>query len=105
MARNNAYLARQKAALDEHVQRSRRYTIQQCCDFMLLAAAKEFGFGSERLKRLMDAWVEQFNEYADMLTEDIPGDKDFEYTKSVVDRRLKAACGDWFQDWSVRYGI
>ncbi len=55
MPKNSAYLARQAARQRALTDEVRRYTIQQCGDFMLLAAAEAFGFGEDRLKRLSDA--------------------------------------------------
>lgn len=103
MPKNSAYLARQAARQRALTDEVRRYTIQQCGDFMLLAAAEAFGFGEDRLKRLSDAWATKFDEYADLLIDDLKGDKDFEYTKAIIDRQLQQACGKYFQPWEERY--
>ena len=71
MPKNSAYLARQAARQRALTDEVRRYTIQQCGDFMLLAAAEAFGFGEDRLKRLSDAWATKFDEYADLLIDDL----------------------------------
>ena len=52
---------------------------------------------------MSDRWASIFDEYADMLSEDMKGDKDFEYTKSLVDRRLEKCCGKYFKPWEERY--
>ena len=103
MGKNNSFLARQQLRQRILIDNARRYTIQQCADFMLISAAEEFGFGEQRLKRLSDRWASIFDEYADMLSEDLKGDKDFEYTKSLVDRRLEKCCGKYFKTWEERY--
>ena len=103
MGKNNSFLARQQLRQRILIDNARRYTIQQCADFMLISAAEEVGFGEKRLKRPSDRWASIFDEYADMLSEDLKGDKDFEYTKSLVDRRLEKCCGKYFKPWEERY--
>ena len=85
MGKNNSFLARQQLRQRILIDNARRYTIQQCADFM------------------SDRWASIFDEYADMLSEDLKGDKDFEYTKSLVDRRLEKCCGKYFKPWEERY--
>lgn len=99
----NAFLVRQQAKQRALMDEVRKYTIRQCGDFMLIAASEEFGFGESRTKRLFDRWVSMFDEYADMLDEDLKGDKSFEYTKSLIDRRLQSCCGKYFKPWEERY--
>ena len=95
------YIPMPTAALCEA---QRRFTIQQCADMMLIAAHEAFGFGPERLRRLMETYQTVFDEYADMALEDGQTDKDIEYTKGKLDRALKSICGDWFVPWEERYG-
>lgn len=103
MAKNSNFLARQQLRQKLLIDEARRYTIQQCGDFMLIAAAEEFGFGEDRIKRLSDRWASIFDEYADLLSDDLKGDKDFEYTKSIIDRKLQQCCGKYFKPWEERY--
>ena len=82
---------------------ARRFAIQQAKDMLLIAAHDEFGFGKERLKRLGDAYDRMFFEYADLALDDASVDKHIEYTKSVIDRKLKEILGPYFVPWEERY--
>ena len=82
---------------------ARRFALQQSKDMMLIAANEAFGFGPERLKRLSDAYDAAFIQYANLTVEDAQSDKSIEYTKSVVDRKLKEICGPYFDPWEERY--
>lgn len=54
MAKQSGYLqklAAQQAVRDE---KTRRFTLQQCKDMMLITMHEDFGWGEERLKKLSD---------------------------------------------------
>lgn len=100
MAKQSAFLARQEARTQAILAEQRRMVIQQCCDMVMIAAHEAFGFGPERLHRLLLAYQDTWDEYATMTLEDAV---DMEYTKHRVDEALKSICGDWFQPWEERY--
>lgn len=56
MAKQSGYLqklAAQQAVRDE---KTRRFTLQQCKDMMLITMHEDFGWGEERLKKLSDCY-------------------------------------------------
>lgn len=104
-ANSAAYQARREAERQVEDQYRRYFTMQQFMDFVLIAAADEFGFGPDRLKRLNERTMQVATEYSNLLLEDVEGDRDFEYTKSVIDRKLKQICGENFEPWEIRYNF
>lgn len=103
MPRKNAFLAKQQARTEALCRTQRLFTIQQCSDMMLIAAADEFGFGADRLVRLKRKYDEVFAEYAKMAISDGADDPDIVYTREKVDRKLKQILGDAFSPWEERY--
>lgn len=104
MARRvNPMLAKLEDRHKREMAYQKSFTIQQCCDMMLIAAHVAFGFGSDRLARLKEAYDSAFNEYADMAISDSADDPSIEYTKSKLDRKLKQILGDRFVPWEERY--
>ena len=104
MAKQSGYLqklAAQQAVRDE---KTRRFTLQQCKDMMLIAAHEAFGFGPDRAKVLGDMFDKVFMEYAQMTIADSRDDRDLWYTKDKVDAKLKEVCGENFSPWEERYG-
>lgn len=100
-----AYRERREAERTALEKFNRFFTMQQMMDFVLIAAADEFGFGPDRLKRLNERAMQVATEYSTLLLEDVEGDRDFEYTKAVIDRKLKQVCGENFEPWEVRYNF
>ena len=96
----NAYLAKVKAQREYEIARARLFTIQQCKDMAIIAAAQTFGLGPDRVKRFSDTYDKVFTEYAIMVQEDT---KDIEYSKYKVDEALKAVCGEYFAPFDERY--
>ena len=82
----------------------RDFTIQQCTDMLLIAANEAFGFGEDRLVKLLEAYQRVFEDYAEMAIEDGRADPDIEYTREKVDRKLRQILGDHFRPWEERYG-
>ena len=65
MAKQSGYLqklAAQQAVRDE---KTRRFTLQQCKDMMLITMHEDFGWGEERLKKLSDCYDQTFMTYAE----------------------------------------
>ena len=63
MAKQSGYLqklAAQQAVRDE---KTRRFTLQQCKDMMLITMHEDFGWGEERLKKLLIFDREDFKTY------------------------------------------
>lgn len=93
-------LAAQQAVRDE---KTRRFTLQQCKDMMLITMHEDFGWGEERPKKLSDCYDQTFMTYAEMCLADAKTDKQIWFTQGKVDERLKKACGKYFVPWDERY--
>ena len=65
-----------------------------------IAANEALGMGEGRCVAFSMAFDKALIEIVHTCLEDTP---DIEYTKEVVDRKLKAICGDHFAPWEVRY--
>lgn len=93
-------LLAQQAVRDE---KTRRFTLQQCKDMMLITMHEDFGWGEERLKKLSDCYDQTFMTYAEMCLADAKTDKQIWFTQGKVDECLKKACGKYFVPWDERY--
>ena len=100
MSGQSGLMRRFQAALELQQKRDEYFMRQHMCDLALLTLHDEFGFGPERLKRFVDALVVKTNDYCDLWDEDAKGR---EYSKDVLDRALKAACGQYFAPYEERY--
>lgn len=85
-----------KKQLDRHV------TMQLMADAAMIAAHKVFGAGQKRCTEFHRELCNTYEEMAKICAEDT---KDMEYTKSVVDRKLKEIFGDSVQPWDERYSL
>ena len=108
MGKPNTYLQLRAANLQiQQLQRdiwmSKGFTIQQCLDIAQVALHEEFGFGPTYQTRFANAFRRCFVEYADLCLDDGKDDVDIVYTKGVLDRALRAACGDDIPDFDQRY--
>ena len=105
MAKPSAFWAKVNAAYEYRLKKQREHCIQQCRDIMVIAANKEFGFGSERAKRLLETFDSVFLAYAFEVIEDAKADKAIEYSKSRLDGALKQILGENFVPWEERYNF
>lgn len=105
MARGkNPMLAKIEAKHQRELNFFRTFTIQQCMDMAMIALNDKFGFGAERLDQFETAFYDVFREYATNTIEDAKTDKDIEYTKGSLDRKLQQIMGEHFVPWEERYG-
>ena len=100
----NPMLAKLQAKHEQELNFFRTFTIQQCIDMAMIALNDKFGFGAERLNQFEDTFYEVFKEYAQSTIEDAKTDKDINWTKGVMDRKLKQIMGEHFVPWEERYG-
>lgn len=57
-----------------------------------------------RLQKFFDAYMSVEHEISELVSNDYKDDKDVEYSKAVIDRRLLQAVGpELFCDWNTRY--
>ena len=73
---------------------------QLMVDILTIVLNREFGFGAKRLRRMWDTFSKMHDDFVTIWNED---SKDIEYTKQVMDRELKAICGEYFVPWEERY--
>lgn len=108
MGKPNTYLQLRAAEqrirqLEQEVWMSKGFTIQQCLDIAQIALHEEFGFGPAYQSRFGRAFRRAFVEYAELCLEDGADDEDIVYTKGVLDRALRSACGDEVPPFDERY--
>ena len=94
----NAYAMelQRKKELERHVSR------QLMADSAVIAAAKGFKAGRKRCTEFHRELCKTYDDMAKICAEDT---KDMEYTKAVVDRKLKEILGDDMQPWDERYSL
>ncbi len=101
--KKHPFLAQLEARHEQEMDIQRSVTIQQCADLMMIAAADEFGFGEERLVRLHKRFEQVFREYAQLTVDDAKSDRNMEFAKEKMDRKLKQILGSHFTPWEKRY--
>lgn len=74
--------------------------VQMCKDAAMIAANEALGMGEGRCVAFSRAFDKALNEIVQTCLEDTD---DIEYTKAVIDRKLKDICGENFQPWESRY--
>ena len=82
-----------------------RNRMQLAEDAAFMAANEVLGLGAGRAKAFGDAFVKYANEIAELVVEDSKSDKDIEYAKAVLDRRIREIVGEEnFSPFDERYG-
>ena len=81
-----------------------RMTLQLAQDAAMIAANEVLQLDPGRAEEFALAFMETINDIGILMHDDQKDDKDYIYTRGVVDRRLKKICGDKFQPWEERYG-
>ena len=91
------------AALQYHIDYMKGFTMQQCLDVAQIANHLEFEHGPEEAARFKRRFKDTFLECADLCVEDGAADEEIVYTKDVMDRALREACGDDILPFDERY--
>ena len=91
---------REGAAYLRGLRDGRRFMRQLMYDLSCVALNETEGMGYDRLNRFGEALTKLYDEFAVIFNSD---SRDQEYTKSVLDRRLKQIAGDKFIPWEDRY--
>ena len=81
-----------------------RMTLQLAQDAAMIAANEVLQMGPDRAPEFAAAMRDVVNEIADVMLKDQKDDEKFDYTRGMVDRRLKKICGENFVPWEERYG-
>lgn len=82
---------------------SKGFTMQQCLDIAQIALHQEFGFGPVYQERFEKKFKNLFVDSAELCKADGKDDQEIVYTKEVMDRELRAACGDDIKPFDERY--
>lgn len=86
MSRRNAFLARQEATQQAYIEASERVTRQLMVDSMMIVLNRDFGFGFDRIKKLVDALTETYDQYHDALDGGVEAD----YVQEKLDAAIRA---------------
>lgn len=103
MARPSGFVMRIQEQQKANERIIRLFAIQQAKDMMLITMHRDFGFGPDRIRKLSEAYDQTFHDYILLCLDDAKDDAKIEYTKEMVDRALREACGESFQQWDERY--
>ena len=109
MANNpkNAYLARIEQEKQDRARIAQYVNERQSLDALIVAINEEFGFGEERINRLISRYIEKRKEIADMFLDDRHknNDKELTYSKGKLDKRLQSIMGPDYPEHDVRYTV
>ena len=103
----NAYLAQLEQRMQDRARVSQYVNERQSLDALIVAINEEFGFGAERINRLISRYIEKRKEIADMFLDDRHknNDKELTYSKGKLDKRLQSIMGADYPEHDVRYTV
>lgn len=101
MSGRNAFLARIEEEKQKYARAAVHWSEQNMMDLAALVLNEQFGFGADRLEKFNRAMETMHDEFATIWNSDTA---DTEYSKAVLDRKLKEIYGDRFVPWNERYG-
>ena len=103
----NAYLAQLEPRMQDRARVSQYVNERQSLDALIIAINDEFGFGAERIGRLLSKYIDTRIEVADMFMDDRYKNKDKEiaYAKAKLDKRLQSIRGPDYPEHDVRYTV
>ena len=109
MAKPNAQVlliqARKEIAqLQQDIWVAKGFTMQQCLDIAQITLHEQFGFGPTYQARFEQAFKNAFVDRAELCKLDGKDDKEIVYTKEVIDRELRSACGE-IRPFDERYAL
>lgn len=103
MPKQNAFLSKLETKHRFELYQDRLFTVQYCKDAAMIAAAEIFGMGEKRAAEFSEKYDYFLNEISKLIHDDSRADRDIEYSRAVIDRRLREICGSGFQEWDERY--
>lgn len=99
--REHSFISVVDKRVDKTLESTRWTQIQMCIDAAMIAANEIFNMGPTRAPKFEQSFLETYIDIIDTITEDT---KDLEYTKEVLDRKLKPIWGEEnFKPYDVRY--
>ena len=103
----NAYLAQLEQRMQDRARVSQYVNERQSLDALIVAINEEFGFGAERINRLISRYIETRIEVADMFMDDRykNNDKELTYSNGKLDKRLQSVMGPEYPEHDVRYTV
>ena len=103
----NAYLAQLEQRMQDRARVSQYVNERQSLDALIVAINEEFGFGEERINRLISRYIEKRKEIADMFLDDRHknNDKELSYSKGKMEKRLQSIMGPDYPEHDVRYTV
>ena len=103
----NAYLAQLEQRMQDRARVSQYVNERQSLDALIVAINEEFGFGAERINRLLARYIETRKEIADMFLDDRHknNDKELTYSNGKLDKRLQSVMGPEYPEHDVRYTV
>ena len=103
----NAYLAQLEQRMQDRARVSQYVNERQSLDALIIAINDEFGFGAERIGRLISKYIDTRIEVADMFMDDryVNKDKDIAYAKAKLDKRLQSIMGPDYPEHEDRYVV
>ena len=90
MGGKNAFLAKQRAERQAYIQASERVTRQLMADCMMLVLNEDFGFGYDRIRRMMDAVIAKYDLFHDALD----GGPEADYMQEKLDDAIRRIMKD-----------
>lgn len=105
--KRNSFLDRVQKVNAENMRTAQYINERQCLDAMIVALNEEFGFGKDRIRRVISAYVRNRKEIANMFMDDKKsnGDKMLNYSKEKLDRTLRQFMGEQFPPFEERYCV
>ena len=103
----NAYLAQLEHRMHDRARISQYVNERQSLDALIIAINDEFGFGAERIGRLISKYIDTRIKVADMFMDDryVNKDKEIAYAKAKLDKRLQSIMGPDYPEHDVRYTV
>lgn len=103
----NAYLAQLEQRMQDRSRVSQYVNERQSLDALIIAINDEFGFGAERIGRLISKYIDTRIEIADMFLDDRRknNDKELTYSKAKLDKRLQSIMGADYPGHEDRYVV
>lgn len=99
--REAAIAAKLKAEYDAQL----NIALQMGLDAATIAANEVLGMGKGRAKDFLTKYIETYNLFARMITEDSKDDPNIDWSTAKIDQRIKSIVGDEvFRPWEERYG-
>lgn len=107
MKRSNFSRQLYKAQMREHLayQKQLDIALQMGLDAATIAANEILGMGAGRAKAFLTKYIEIYNLFARMITEDSKDDPNIDWSTAKIDQRIRSIVGDEvFRPWEERYG-